>query len=335
MTSLSSPVNSPPLNSPPLNKRVGSIPLALLVILLLYSHSSYLPPGYLAALFLIAVPGVLLSSTRGLTRYLVIGVGLAVFLAFFRTNFSVEMAGAFLLLAALFKLYELRLTRDLHSFVFVAIYPSAVSFLFVQDFLHTVVQFLIIGMCLYCLLKIYGGTHWRVGVDWSALLKVGVFAVPFVVVCFLFFPRLDPLWSIPVKTSYAKTGMGDEMSPGEIERLSQSSERAFRVQFHGTNPPPPAQRYWRGVVLDQFDGRVWSRSAKRAFTGNEKFDTGRFTTTPGADTYEVMLEPHFQYWAFALLGSQVQSTNLRSGDMGLIELDSEAIQATRYLLSSS
>lgn len=320
-------------SSESLNKRVGVIPLLLLICLLLFSHASYLPPGYLAALFLIAVPGVFIERVRTLTRYLVIGVGLSVFIAFFRSNFSVEMAGAFLLLAALFKLYELRQTRDLHSFIFVSIYTSAVSFLFAQNFLHTLVQLLIVGLCLYCLLRIYGGSNWRIGVDWSALFKVGAFAVPFVVVCFLFFPRLDPLWSIPVKTSYAKTGMGDAMSPGDIERLSQSSERAFRVQFHGNRLPTPEQRYWRGVVLDQFDGRVWTRSAKRGFTGSEKFDTGRFITRPGADTYEVMLEPHFQYWAFALLGSQAQSTNLRSADMGLLELDSEAIQATRYLLS--
>lgn len=307
--------------------------MAILAGLLLFSHSSYLPLAYTIIVAGIAVLGVFIAPVRTPVRYVVIGVGLVSFFIFFRANFSVEMAGAFLLMSSIFKLFELRKLRDLHSFVFVTLYTSAVSFLFAQDFLHTVLQFLVVGLGFYCLLKVHGGAHWRLGVDWSALLKVAVFALPFVVVCFLFFPRIDPLWSIPVKTSYAKTGMGDEMSPGDIERLSQSSDRVFRVLFHGNQVPPPEHRYWRGVALDQFDGRSWSRSVRRVFAGKEKFDSVRFTTEPGSGTYEVMLEPHFQYWAFSLLGSAPASTNLRSGDMGLLELESEAIQATRYLLS--
>ena len=46
------------------------------------------------------------------------------------------------------------------------------------------------------------------------------------------------------------------MSPGDITSLAQSAEIAFRVRFDGT-PPERAQLYWRGPVLESFDGRRW------------------------------------------------------------------------------
>jgi transglutaminase-like putative cysteine protease len=324
-----------PESTPSIVTLVGRVPLLLLLLTQLISHSAYLPPLYVLVLAGLGVFGVLVGRIGTLLRAALILLGLSVFLVIFRSNFSVEMAGGFLLLACVSKLFELRRVRDLQALVFVSIYASAVSFLFVQTFFHTLLQVATVLLSLFCLMRIFGSRGRGNGVDWRTLVRLFVLAMPAVVVCYLFFPRIDPLWNIPVKTSQARSGISDSMSPGDIADLGQSSTRAFRVAFHGDRLPPAEQRYWRGIVLDQFDGRTWTRSSARRFSGFDRIDPGRFILPSGPDTYEIMLEPHFQYWAYALVGSEPASTNIRTADMGLIELDTEAIQATRYMLRLS
>lgn len=83
-------------------------------------------------------------------------------------------------------------------------------------------------------------------------------ALPLAMLLFLFFPRLTgSLWSVP-REDEAITGLGDQMSPGDITELVDSEEPALRVRFDG--PLPPAtERYWRGPILHRFDGVKWSR----------------------------------------------------------------------------
>jgi len=84
-------------------------------------------------------------------------------------------------------------------------------------------------------------------------------ALPLAILLFLFFPRLPgSFWALP-QTEEALTGLGDEMSPGSISRLTESDDEALRVRFEGPLPPP-AQRYWRGPVLHNFDGYTWRRA---------------------------------------------------------------------------
>jgi len=89
------------------------------------------------------------------------------------------------------------------------------------------------------------------------------------------------------------TGLSDTMSPGTISSLAQSDAIAFRAEFQGGSPPA-AQRYWRGPVLWDFDGRTWSVGP--AFLVE-------FTEPRGGRVryrYEVVLEPHNRHWLFAL-----------------------------------
>ena len=84
-------------------------------------------------------------------------------------------------------------------------------------------------------------------------------ALPLALILFWVFPRLaTPLWGMP-NEQRANTGLSDEMSPGSISDLAISEEVVFRVKFAGA-VPAPAQRYWRGPVLHQFDGYTWRRS---------------------------------------------------------------------------
>ena len=83
-------------------------------------------------------------------------------------------------------------------------------------------------------------------------------ALPFALLLFLFVPRLPgSFWVVP-ETGKAVTGLSDEMSPGSISQLTQSDLPALRARFDGP-VPPPALRYWRGIVLHEFDGYTWRR----------------------------------------------------------------------------
>lgn len=81
--------------------------------------------------------------------------------------------------------------------------------------------------------------------------------LPLMLVLFLLFPRLPgPLWSIPRDTGTTRFGLSDHMAPGAITALGQSGEVAFRARFFGPTPPPTS-RYWRALVLWDYDGLTW------------------------------------------------------------------------------
>jgi len=266
-------------------------------------------------------------------RFSLVLLSLAVFILYYKLDFTVDMAASFLLLASTLKLLELKQKKDVVLLIYVMLYLSAISFLFVQDFLHTLLQLLAIMVCLYVLLCLNGGQYFsRYQAPWSSLFKALFLAGPIVLICFLFFPRIAPLWSIPVKTQSATTGMTDFMSPGDIAELAKSSERAFRASF---SQQAPAQKdlYWRGLVLDRFDGRTWRASATNSsYKRFNKIDQGRLYDH-GENAYEVMLEPNNQSWVYALEPSRASSSNLLIQDMGLFKLSTDAIQPTRYKMT--
>ena len=83
------------------------------------------------------------------------------------------------------------------------------------------------------------------------------------------------------------------MTLGDIGRLSRSGEIAFRVRFTDAVPTPD-QRYWRGPVLWETDGRRWTagRRVPRPIAPGDG---------SGAELdYEVTLEPTGEYWLFGL-----------------------------------
>jgi len=56
-----------------------------------------------------------------------------------------------------------------------------------------------------------------------------------------------------------RTGLSDQIDLGSITRLKQDASVAFRVYLRPGSLPPETL-YWRGLVLDVFDGRQWRSS---------------------------------------------------------------------------
>jgi protein-glutamine gamma-glutamyltransferase len=86
-------------------------------------------------------------------------------------------------------------------------------------------------------------------------LRAMLYGLPLMVVLFLLFPRLGPLWSLP-RDAQSRTGLSDQLTLGQVAELVQDSTVALRVTFKG-EPPLTSSLYFRGPTLDQFDGRQW------------------------------------------------------------------------------
>ncbi|MBW4051608.1 MAG: DUF3488 domain-containing transglutaminase family protein [Proteobacteria bacterium] len=120
-----------------------------------------------------------------------------------------------------------------------------------------------------------------------------LYAVPLAILLFLFFPRLPGhLWGLTGGDD-AVTGLSDTMTPGSITRLSASYDIAFRVRFDG-RAPPPEKRYWRAIVMNDFDGATWT--AGRPAPGR----TQRLECLSRPYRYRISLQPTFTHWWLAL-----------------------------------
>ncbi len=94
--------------------------------------------------------------------------------------------------------------------------------------------------------------------DAKHVLKSVSIAIPFFILLFMFFPRLPPVWSLPIPDGQTVTGISDRMSPGDIAQISQSSALAFRVVGDMQQLPKRSGLYWRAMVLDNYDGTTWT-----------------------------------------------------------------------------
>lgn len=106
--------------------------------------------------------------------------------------------------------------------------------------------------------KAADNTVWRHALGATAHLALGI---PLAAMLFVLFPRATaPLWG-RLEAPKAKTGLSEEMRPGQIAELILSKETAFRVEFDKRRPPQHAL-YWRGPVLREFNGQTWATGAE-------------------------------------------------------------------------
>lgn len=261
-------------------------------------HVSQLPPW----ITLLAAAAAGLRLTIELKRWqlpprwlrsIVAFAALLAVLFTYRTLNGVEAGTALLVLMAGMKLMETRSVRDLTVIVFLSYFALFAAFLYNQSLLRLPYMLVTAWLLTVTLMRIHQRTS-SMPVREAARLTGKMFlqALPLAVLLFLFFPRLPgQFWAIPARGG-ATTGLSDEMSPGDVSELSLSGAIAFRAKFTGRTPPPN-ERYWRGPVLHDFDGRTW-RSASTPFVAQQVY------ATAPTYTYRLTLEPHQRRWIFAL-----------------------------------
>ena len=195
-------------------------------------------------------------------------VGLAVLLTAgvllsFRTLNGVAAGATLLAAMTAAKLFEARSIRDWY------VICGATLFLLLAACLdrQQIWRLPLYAMCLWLSAAALRGLSGGAALPAATLLRESarqlLFALPLAVVLFLCFPRLPgAFWALPGDDA-AITGLGDEMSPGSIARLTESDEPALRARFAAALPPVK-ERYWRGPVLRNFDGFTWRRQRPEA-----------------------------------------------------------------------
>jgi protein-glutamine gamma-glutamyltransferase len=198
-----------------------------------------------------ALPGRM--ARIGLTVIITAGVLLS-----FRTLNGLTAGATLLVAMSAAKLFEARSRRDWYVICGAALFLLLAACLDRQQLWRLPLYALCLWLITAALRGLAGGAAVPVPTLLREALRQLAFAVPLAIVCFLFFPRLPGVfWAVPSDAD-AITGLGEEMSPGNIARLVESEEPALRARFAG--PLPPAtERYWRGPVLHDFDGFTWRR----------------------------------------------------------------------------
>jgi transglutaminase-like putative cysteine protease len=196
------------------------------------------------------------------------------------------------------KTLEMRARRDAFVVFFLAFFTLLTQFFHSQSLL-TAAGILV---ALWGLLTALVNAHMPLGRpplaqaarSAASLLALGA---PIMLVLFVLFPRMGPLWGVPENNLIGVGGLSDEMQVGQIAQLVKDDRVALRVRFEGP-PPSPDQLYFRGPVLSQFDGVHW-RPLRSGFPAHMALGAQLRVSGP-ALRYEVTMEPHNKPWLLLL-----------------------------------
>jgi len=262
-------------------------------------HIDRLPP-WITAVALAAIVARVLLALRGArlpgvwARAAIAVLLTGAVLVSFRTLNGLAAGSSLLVAMGSLKLLETRARRDDYVMIAVALFLLLAACLDRQGLTRVPLYFLHLWITVGAI-AVVAAPDALAGVK-APLRLAGrglLYALPLAVLLFLFFPRLQgAFWALP-NASGAVTGLSEEMSPGQIDALTDSDTPAFRVEFDGA-APPPQERYWRGPVLQSFDGVTWRRERSQMFLEPEvEFEGPEYR-------YRVTLEPHGHNWWFAL-----------------------------------
>ena len=123
--------------------------------------------------------------------------------------------------------------------------------------------------------------------------RAALVGTPVMLLLFLLFPRIGPLWSLP--GANARTGLSDTLSLGQVAELATDDSIALRVRFEGERPPT-SQLYFRGPVLSEYDGQQWRAAIPWPRTAAAPGEMPGLSLTGAPLDYTLTLEPLRLAW---------------------------------------
>lgn len=304
----------------------------------------YLPPWlcffwFFAVVWRIQIYRMKWGYPNAISKILLGGLcAVAVYISFNGVGSSEPMV-AFLVCAFVLKTVEMHTKKDALVILFISFVAIACQFLFDQGIGAGIYGF----FSLFILLTAWQAAFFSRQLSVKSYLKRGGILVlqslPFMVVLFVIMPRIGPLWSVPLPQYQGKTGFSDSLRMGDIGSLVQSHQVAFRVSFYGL-PPKVEQLYWRGLILDYFDGFEWRA---HDYSAKNKLPKPSVESIPELLAkrnfeYSIILEPHSYRWLFALKEPiAVESSQLAvfSSDEGMLASRDPVVQKSEYRVISS
>lgn len=304
---------------------LGALTLALL------PHVARLPVWITAGLA-VAMAARLAAEHRGWAlpprwlRWTAALAATAGVLVSYRTLNGLEAGTALLAVMAGLKLAETRAPRDHAVLVFIGYFLCLAALLQEQSFVQLAYAVAACWALTAALARVHRPVEANTPVRPFRLAgRVLLLGLPLAAILFMFVPRIEGrFWAVPTAADRGTTGIDEEMSPGDVAALGLSDDPAFRAWF--TSPvPAPEDRYWRMLVLEQFDGRTWRRAR----------DDGRREASldvrgPTID-YRIALEPTQRQWLPALdyVTTWPESAAIRTRGLQLIRWDSRLMEAPR------
>ncbi len=278
-------------------------------------------------------------------RYLVtfLAIASAITLALVTTQIGV-LNGLInlLILGYALKYIEMRDQRDVRAVVMVGFFVIAITFIEKQSIWFTLQIILVatINLCVLVSLYLDDGLLKQTA---KLGIKLMLQSLPLALLLFIVIPRLPPLWMVP-KSHNAQTGLSDKVSFGDIGKLTRSAELAFRVSFQDVawqnKPPTNNQRYWRALVMEDYDGKTWTQS-KAIKSLEVQSHKGNFRPKPTEDEiannviiYDVIAKPSHQHWLFGLDLAYSQTTEVINLPDGRLYATSPIDQEYHYRVSS-
>ncbi|GAC13549.1 transglutaminase family protein [Aliiglaciecola lipolytica] len=225
----------------------------------------------------------------------------AIVLAYFSLQLGVLLGMINLLvLACSLKLMLLRSLKDYYQLVTCCGFLIGCGFIF-HNSIGFSIFYLFLTLLLLLSLACNVSPSSTLNANFKRVAVMGAQALPITALLFIVLPQIGPLWQMPTSKSH-QTGLAEQVSPGDIAQLSQSADLAFRVIFKD-QIPAPQQRYWRALVMEQFDGKTWRVAPERKAIQNQykRFNKEFDPALQGPYfSYTIIAEPTHQNWLYSI-----------------------------------
>jgi transglutaminase-like putative cysteine protease len=218
----------------------------------------------------------------------------------YHTMFGKDPGVAMLVMLVAFKMLEMHARRDLFVVVFLCFFLALTNFFYSQS----IGTALMAGVAVLALVTTqlsfqYAGKVPPLRRRIRLAATVLALAVPLALAMFVVFPRVQgPLWGLPNDAHSGRTGLSEDMTPGNVASLAQSETVVFRAHFNEA-APDQSQLYWRAIVLGAFDGRTWTRTRGELLRAVSPRAAG-LVSTGAALRYDITLEPLGTRWLYVL-----------------------------------
>ena len=206
-----------------------------------------------------------------------------------RTLLGKEAGVTMLVVLMALKTLELRARRDAFVVFFLGFFLILTQFLYSQTLPVALAMLVAVWGLLTALVLAHmpvGQPALRQAASLSA--RCALLGAPVMVLLFVLFPRIGPLWGVP-QDGLAKTGLSNSMQMGGIAELAADDSIALRIRFPNGTRPAPEALYFRGPVLSRFDGREWTTPAAPSLSGVQPL--AELRAGGPALAYEMTLEP--------------------------------------------
>ena len=291
----------------PRDTRIPRRPLLWLATALLFT----VPPmvGALApwvpALFVTILAAKFWMEPRGIRlrspvlKVMLAAVTLGAIAASYGSLRGIEPGVSLLVVLMSLKVMESHTAREFQVMVLVGWVLCLCGFIMSQDLSNALSLLTAFALISVALIQFHRGS--ARGALWPPLRTAGKLiaqALPLIALLFLFFPRVSTGFRFPLMDSAsASAGFSDQLSPGSVTSLANSSEVAFRAEFPDGRLPARAEMYWRGAMMWDGAGFDWKAPG---FPVSLPREAQRIPDAATSIRQRITIEPHNSRWMFAL-----------------------------------